>query len=93
MCCNSQKTLSLPGQQIAILSAENIITAISYSRTEECEVKEIRRFTSSATLEIWHNGKYYLQSVGGKVDWGKLIRKDAEASLCKPVAGDFLRQL
>ena len=45
-------TLSLPGQQIAILSAENIITTISYSRTEECEVKEIRRFTSSATLEI-----------------------------------------
>lgn len=71
MCCISQKNLSLLGHQKAILSVENVITTISYSRMVKCEVKEIRQFKSLATLEIRHNGKYYFQSVGGKVDWGK----------------------
>lgn len=44
----------------------------------ECEVKQIRPFTSSATLEMWHNENYYLQRVGGKAV-EKMTKGAAEA--------------
>lgn len=52
MYCISQKSLSLLGHQKAVLSVENVITTISYTRTVKHEVKEIRPFKSLATLEI-----------------------------------------
>lgn len=90
MRCISQKNLALPGHQKAILSVENVITTISYSGMAAREVKQIKPFTCSATLEIWRSGKYHLQSIGRRVD-GEKSKGAAEASLYKPVAGDFSR--
>lgn len=76
----------------AILSVENVITTTSYSRIAEREIKPMRAFTGSATLELWHNETYYLQSVGGRVD-GENGKGCCRSSLCKPVASDFSRYL
>lgn len=74
MHCISQRNLSLPSHQEAILSVENVITTIRYSRMAEREVRQIKPFTSTSTLEKQHNEKYYLQSVGGRVDGEKVQR-------------------
>lgn len=72
------RNLSLSSHQKIILSVANVITTISYSRMAECEVKQIRPFTSSTTLEMRHNENYYLQRVGGKAV-EKMTKGAAEA--------------